>query len=83
MLSLSLSSTLWLCLWSLSVSLSLRLRWFSIQGSARFPAVAKTLKRECFTTSRVKKNTEHSNYGYFIGLWLFGEPSETFSFPFH
>lgn len=31
----------------------------------------------------VKKNAEYSNYGYFIGLWLFGEPSEPFSFPFH
>lgn len=31
----------------------------------------------------VKKNAEYSNYGYFIGLWLFGEPSETCSFPFH
>ena len=56
---------------------------FQFKAAPDFQQSPRHLNRECFATSRVKKNAEYSNCGYFIGLWLFGEPSETFSFPFH
>lgn len=50
------------------------LRLFSIQGSARFPAVAKTLQKRMLHNEQ--SHEEYSTCSYFIGLWLFEQPSD-------